>query len=236
MNQTNQRPKRKRYFGMTAGQVAALAAMSAFVCVVLGVGVALLLDSPSQSSQANQKIYPTVAFHYTPWLTDTPEPTKTPQPPTRTPRPPTKQPVSVTSGLGVSTSLVKATMEDRGYVFESAKPVAGHERWMGRSQNGKGFAVVDLRGSPNVVGMQHFFVISDDLDLMRQVGKDAGVLIGTLLPNWSDASQWMSAHVQDVVLTGKEANTSNNGVPIRVSRTGDDSLGYFLAITIGDIP
>jgi hypothetical protein len=75
MEPVKHRPKRKRYLGMTAGQLATIAAMSVFICVVFGVAIALLLDNPGQSSQVSQKISPTA------------EPTKTPRKPTPIPYP-----------------------------------------------------------------------------------------------------------------------------------------------------
>jgi hypothetical protein len=84
METSRARPKRKRYFGMTAGQVAILAGMSAFICVVFSVAIVLLLDNSSQYSAPSPQ--PT----YTPLPTYTLLPTYTPQsrfPPTWTPTP-----------------------------------------------------------------------------------------------------------------------------------------------------
>ncbi|CAG0970062.1 hypothetical protein ANRL4_01194 [Anaerolineae bacterium] len=217
------RPKRKRYFGMTAGQLATIAAMGAFICVVFGVAIALLLDNPSQASQVSQKVYPTAALP-----TDISEPA-------RTPLTPTKQPDPVTSGLDVSTLKVKSVMENEGYVFESLDPVMGQERWLGSSSNGRGPLGVDLRGSPRLVGSQLFFVVPDDNELLQQIGHDMGLYIVTVLPNWSGGIKWIKDNAEDVMLKGREAHTTYDGVPIRFSLTYalDNN---FVFVTIGDFP
>ncbi len=218
----NPRPKRKRYFGMTAGQAATIAGMGVFICAVFGFAIVLLLDNPSQGSQVSQKVYPTAALP-----TDAPEPT-------RTPRLPTKRPPQ-TSAIA-STRSVKSTFEDRGYAFESAKPVMDQERWMGRSSNGEGLILLDLRGSPDLVGTQLFLAIVNDEDLVKQAAYDIAIYLVAVLPDWSDSARWISDNLKDVLLTGEDAYTTFRGVPIRVSRSGGEEIGYFLAITIGEIP
>jgi hypothetical protein len=141
-----------------------------------------------------------------------------------------KQPEPVTTGLNVSTLEVKSAMEGEGYDFKSVNPAF----WEGTSPTDN--ALLDLYGSPTLLGGVLMFGPSADTELMRQISKEAGAFIGAALPTWQDSSRWIADHLEDVFLTGKEASTIHNGVPIRISRLGTEDTFVAIQITIGNIP
>lgn len=143
---------------------------------------------------------------------------------------PQQQPEAAATGLNVSALEVKSAMEGAGYEFRSVNPAL----WEGTSPTHN--ALVNLYGSPNLAGGVIMFGPSEDTELMPQIIKEAGAFLGAAMPAWQDGSRWMADHLEDVFVTGKEAATLHNGMPVRISRLGTEDTFVAIQITVGNIP